>query len=149
MVESHAFIFVDTMLLDSWVARKCRWCLYIVLVYLRATREFTGTWSPYGMHHWCHREVDLVVAASGDLWSGAPRTTSLHICWLYGGMILEVRECGSDANTEIQLPAIYWKEWVFIGLKGGRGVVGVWAPSRRGEGDWISTRRRVGRGSGA
>ena len=28
-------------------------------------------------------------------------------CWLYGGMILEVRECGSDVNAEIQLPAVY------------------------------------------
>ena len=37
-----------------------------------------------------------------DGWAG-----SMVTCWLYGGMILELRECRSDANTEIQQPAIY------------------------------------------
>ena len=48
-------------------------------VYLRAVREFTGT-----LRHapltlcWCLRAVVSIVAASGDLWSGAPCATSLH-----------------------------------------------------------------------
>ena len=37
MVESHAFIFADTR---------------VVPVHLRAVREFAGTWSAFGMHHW-------------------------------------------------------------------------------------------------
>ena len=32
MVESHAFIFADTISLDSRAARKYRWCLYIYVL---------------------------------------------------------------------------------------------------------------------
>ena len=32
MVESHAFIFADTMSLDSRAVRKNRWCLYIYVL---------------------------------------------------------------------------------------------------------------------
>ena len=44
MVESHTFIFADTISLDSRAARKYRWCLYIYVlsVNLRVPGPFTA-----------------------------------------------------------------------------------------------------------
>ena len=33
-VESHVFMFTDTISLDSRAARKYRWCLYIYVLYV-------------------------------------------------------------------------------------------------------------------
>ena len=78
-------------------------------------------------------------------------TCSMVICWLYGVMILEVHGCGSEVNTEIQLPAVYCIErngiyWV---KRCGGGSLGPEQEGRGGGGgDWIGTRRVEGGGRG-
>ena len=66
------------------------------------------------------------------VWGDDIRSTRMRIGCQYGD---------TTAGNILKGMGIYW-------VKGGTGVVGVWAPSRRGEGDWISTRRGVGRGRG-
>ena len=51
MVQSHAFIFADTISLDSRAARKYVWCLYIYVlsVNLRAPGTFTACTTDIGL----------------------------------------------------------------------------------------------------
>ena len=86
-------------------------------------------------------EGGCVSAVSGDLRSGAPHThylSTMNDRTSVGG--------GQGTETEGIVDRVLKAR---AGMKGGRGRRESGAWGSRGEGDWISTRRGVGCGSGA